>query len=1074
MCTIDLVTTCLRASVEANDSFAVVSVAFNPKKTTAFVLFGNEETLRKAWVAGKKHKIVMASRVIKVRASDETVEQRLEASACVVRGPAYEDPNMPFLQLLLDEGISEIPYFPLIARKDDALRAGDHIGFANAWKSLLFEECRAQLRDGVERAAASMVVDKARWYSVVSGSLAIERDPTRRDARIHVRVQYGDDQDELLHHDALLVVLDAKTTLFCVVESLKDRSQLQLQVSQKSDLSALLKQSPPPSQDPLARGNDIRLFFCASLATAKRCYEALNWYHTRRRDGGGGASQHQGDPVWDSLFKGTAPTFLSMERPRAPAGLNESQGKMISSFAVLKEGAMLCVGPPGCGKTTATVAAISIASSPGMRVLVCAPSNKAVQEILERFRAQYPLFPVLFLGNKRRPLPPLVCDVYADDFFELRASRLLKAAEAESVQAVEDICRDLERYGLLLHGGASAVKVVLRQCTRAKQLDCWSCGRSRPCHQACPPLKEWGKESKALGELHALLLGPPPAMRDALLLNSRILFCTLATAGRRGLRNVVSQVDTLIVDEAAQASEPELLIALYFSPRSCLLIGDPKQLPATVFSEQAAALGYGVSTMERMMGMYYPYVLLDEQYRMCASIRQWPSQQFYQGLLRDAPSVAQRPVPWTATWSASNPFGSQASVPSGNRCFIDTACLASHERQRGTSWTNAEEARVVVALIKCMQAAAGSSFDAPKSVGVITMYLAQQEVIVQALARAALQGVRVSTVDGFQGGEMDVMIVTFVRSVVTPFLSNPKRINVALTRARFYCAVLGNAHAFLSDPLLSYMLRSYGASEIVGPDSFLLRVGEGADNAAGGAPSLPVEPASTKRETWACSKCKFDNFIHRTHCRRCNQAKIANLDTLTSSIEALKLETVPVESRKRETWACSKCKCDNFMQRTHCRRCNQANDIVDDVETLASSIEGLKIAPASQIVFLSDAVVKTSSTNSSWSVALEAQLPGPEVWALIPRGTNRTVVLLCLLGVLKVVSPASFSASHLDQRQIKAEAQFFHKYRKLIRWFSRDPSCVTQVATDEHIPLALTNRLKQYLTAYSTTPRTSH
>lgn len=80
--------------------------------------------------------------------------------------------------------------------------------------------------------------------------------------------------------------------------------------------------------------------------------------------------------------------------------------------------------------------------------------------------------------------------------------------------------------------------------------------------------------------------------------------------------SLAQHVDVLIVDEAAQASEPELLIPMYLSPTKALLIGDPNQLPATVFSSKAEKFGFGVSCMERLMRANYGHMLLDEQYRM--------------------------------------------------------------------------------------------------------------------------------------------------------------------------------------------------------------------------------------------------------------------------------------------------------------------------------------------------------------------------------------------------------------------------------------------------------------------------
>lgn len=137
--------------------------------------------------------------------------------------------------------------------------------------------------------------------------------------------------------------------------------------------------------------------------------------------------------------------------------------------------------------------------------------------------------------------------------------------------------------------------------------------------------------------------------------------------------------------------------------------------------------------------------------------------------------------------------------------------------QQGTSWRNADEVAVVVQLILRMKSAAPAPFNARQAVGVITMYVAQQEALTRALEAAHLSGVRVSTVDGFQGGEMDVIIVSFVRNTVTSFLSNAKRVNVALTRARYYCAVVANAAALRGDPLLGSLVQSFSSEQVRKP-----------------------------------------------------------------------------------------------------------------------------------------------------------------------------------------------------------------------------------------------------------------
>ena len=238
-------------------------------------------------------------------------------------------------------------------------------------------------------------------------------------------------------------------------------------------------------------------------------------------------------------------------------------------------------------------------------------------------------------------------------------------------------------------------------------------------------------------------------------------------------------------------------MALRLGARRCLLVGDPRQLPATVFSDEAHAHGFGVSTMERLMGAGGEALLLDEQYRMAAGLRQWPSDTFYDGRLCDAPALAARPAPWPG----ASPL--PGVLPDGCRALLRAE--GTEERAAdGCSLLNRAEAAAVAAVAAQLRAAHGSGL----AVAAVALYAAQAALLRELLPPDCA----VSSVDGFQGGECDVLLLSLVRERVAAsrFLGDPKRLNVALTRARHYLVVLCSDPApAASDTLISRFLATF-------------------------------------------------------------------------------------------------------------------------------------------------------------------------------------------------------------------------------------------------------------------------
>ncbi|CAK0874866.1 unnamed protein product, partial [Prorocentrum cordatum] len=306
-----------------------------------------------------------------------------------------------------------------------------------------------------------------------------------------------------------------------------------------------------------------------------------------------------------------------------------------------------------------------------------------------------------------------------------------------------------------------------------------------------------GRDSPArfLGQLRELARlereGEGAALEEEQLRSSRAVFCTLSCSGRASMQWALHKaVDTVLVDEAAQAVEAETVIPLCLLPRQLVLVGDPMQLSATVCHSPAARAGlYCRSMMERLMSSGHDYVMLEEQYRMHPEISRFPSARFYGGRLVD---VARSPAA-----GGQDDLLAGLDLPS----YVVVNVSGGKEvcqRNGRAEMSNPHEASAVVRVARRIAAAAPES-----AIVVITFYNGQAHLLRSLLregARAPPEGpgaprVVVHTVDSFQGSEADVVLLSFVRANRERrlgFLSEFRRLNVALTRARRALLVFAN------------------------------------------------------------------------------------------------------------------------------------------------------------------------------------------------------------------------------------------------------------------------------------------
>ncbi|KAE8038055.1 hypothetical protein FH972_010601 [Carpinus fangiana] len=277
------------------------------------------------------------------------------------------------------------------------------------------------------------------------------------------------------------------------------------------------------------------------------------------------------------------------------------------------------------------------------------------------------------------------------------------------------------------------------------------------------------------------------SIEEYCLRTASLLFCTASSSYK--LHSVAMKpLSILVIDEAAQLKECESTIPLQLPGlRHAILFGDECQLPAMVESNISAEAGFGRSLFERLSSLGHSKHLLNIQYRMHPAISFFPNSKFYHKQILDSPNVKRKShEKLYLSWPM---FGPYSFINIGGREEKDDV-----ER----SWRNMLEVAVVMKILqKLYKAWVGS--EQKLSVGVISPYAAQVVAIQEGLGRMYdnLDGfaVKVKSVDGFQGGEEDIIIISTVRSNnygSIGFISNPQRTNVALTRARHCLWILGN------------------------------------------------------------------------------------------------------------------------------------------------------------------------------------------------------------------------------------------------------------------------------------------
>lgn len=273
---------------------------------------------------------------------------------------------------------------------------------------------------------------------------------------------------------------------------------------------------------------------------------------------------------------------------------------------------------------------------------------------------------------------------------------------------------------------------------------------------------------------------------------AEIVFTTVSSSGRKLFSRLTHGFDMVVIDEAAQASEVGVLPPLSLGAARCVLVGDPQQLPATVISKAAGTLMYSRSLFERFQQAGCPTMLLSVQYRMHPQIRDFPSRYFYQGRLSDSESVVNLPDEVYYKEPLLKPY-----------IFYDITHGRESHRGGSVSYQNTHEAQFCLRLYEHLQKTCKSLGVGKVTVGIITPYKLQlkclQREFGDVLNSEEGKDIYINTVDAFQGQERDVIIMSCVRASGhgVGFVADIRRMNVALTRARRALWVMGNANALV-------------------------------------------------------------------------------------------------------------------------------------------------------------------------------------------------------------------------------------------------------------------------------------
>ena len=402
-------------------------------------------------------------------------------------------------------------------------------------------------------------------------------------------------------------------------------------------------------------------------------------------------------------------------------------------------------GPPGTGKTTTLVQLIKSITRYENKILVCASSNNAVDLLARKISEEG--ISVVRIGNVTRIGDNIGHLCLEERVRDHKDWQHIKQVKIEAEAAKKEASRYKRKFGPQQKRDRIAFQREARE------------------------LRKWARELEE-------------RLVEDVIQSSQVICTTLIGSAHSHLEGRTFQ--TVIIDEASQALEAESWTAI-LKGRKVILAGDHKQLPPTVKSAKALALGFNETILDRLTNKIKETYLLDTQYRMNQEILSFSNHEFYEGALRSADFVRNRRL-----HGDSSPL-----------LFIDTSGCGFDEKRnhKDKSYSNSEEFYVIREhLLQNAQL-----FAQDVSIGIISPYSGQVSRIREEIQKddtIRIFNIDVNSIDGFQGQEKDVIYISLVRSNDEGnigFLKDYRRLNVALTRAKMKLIIVGDMSTLGAD-----------------------------------------------------------------------------------------------------------------------------------------------------------------------------------------------------------------------------------------------------------------------------------
>ncbi len=435
--------------------------------------------------------------------------------------------------------------------------------------------------------------------------------------------------------------------------------------------------------------------------------------------------------------------FAEKEFVEIPA-LNKAQNEALNLVAKSADVAIIH-GPPGTGKTTTMIHSILHTLKKENQILVCAPSNYAVDLLVEKLDENG--VNVLRIGHPARITDKI-----------LKNSLDTKITQHPNYKDVKTIRREAEK--LFKEAGKYKRKFGLEERIARRE--------------------KYAEARKLMDESKQLI----HYITFSLIANAQVIATTLVGANNYQLKNM--QFRTVFIDEAAQALEPATWIPILRAER-VVLAGDHFQLPPTIKSYKAAQNGFETTLFEKAINRNSADIMLEEQYRMNEKIMRFSSKYFYNDKLFANETIKNHTI-----FANDNPI-----------LFIDTAGTGFSEYidPKTKSTMNKEEAELTINFLK-KYICEIENLETVKDIGIISPYKAQVNTLKDffdndtEISDELKKIISINTVDAFQGQERDIIFISLVRSNdknEIGFLKNIRRMNVAMTRAKKKLVIFGDS-----------------------------------------------------------------------------------------------------------------------------------------------------------------------------------------------------------------------------------------------------------------------------------------